>query len=217
MTGAATEDHRTRTARERRARMTSRLQRAAVECHAADPAGGLPTVDRVVEHAGVTRQTFYKYYASIDAAIEASADRLVADMVDELRARLPEGEPPLLLFAASLRLFLLRGADDPAWGAFVARGNMLDARSPLFTGMRGHLREARAAGRLSFEDIGAAVTLVVGAMRECLRLASAPGAGPAPEVDAISRMILRSLGLPEAEAAGVLNGARALAARRGSI
>src|SRR5580692_12919582 len=83
------EDHRVRVARERRDRMRKRLLTAVVESFARPKHDGTPTVDDIVEAAGVVRATFYKYFASIDEAVDAAGQELFSDM-DRSSAQLLE-------------------------------------------------------------------------------------------------------------------------------
>ncbi len=163
------EDHRVRVAAVRRERMEARLLQAVMECYADHVASGPPTVDEVIARADVSRATFYKYFNSVDEAIEKRASELVDDMVVSLRELVGSGMKPVLLFTVSVHLFLLRSVLDPTWAAFVARSDLLRADGVLIEGLTSHLRAALADKTLVFTDEDVARTLAVGTMREAIR------------------------------------------------
>src|SRR5271154_6284970 len=132
-------DHRVRVAKVRRERMGARLLQAVMECYAGHVLSGPPTVEEVIARADVARATFYKYFNSVDEAIEQRASQLVDEMIDSLKDLVGPQMRPVLLFTVSVHLFLLRSVLDPTWAAFVARGDLLRADGVLFKGMTMHL------------------------------------------------------------------------------
>ena len=195
-----TEDHRVRTSRLRRERMEARLLQAVTECYGERALDAPPTVEEVVRRTGVSRQTFYNYFQSIDEAIEKRASELVDDMIRSLQRMVPDDEAPIRQFTVSLRLFLARSAIDPVWGAFAARSNLMDADGELFRGMARHLTMAQAEGELSYADREAAMILAVGTMREAIRSVSRQPANREGLIDALTVMILIGVGSTRSKA-----------------
>ncbi|WIN00837.1 TetR family transcriptional regulator [Actinoplanes oblitus] len=70
------------------------------------------TVDEIVEAAGISRRTFFRYFASKeDVAIQLLAS-LGADMCDELRSR-PAGEPPATALRHAVGMAIDHCVDQP--------------------------------------------------------------------------------------------------------
>ncbi|MDI6104177.1 TetR family transcriptional regulator [Actinoplanes sp. NEAU-A12] len=70
------------------------------------------TVDEIVEAAGISRRTFFRYFSSKeDVAIQLLAS-LGTDMRDELRAR-PAGEPPATALRHAVGIAIDHCVDEP--------------------------------------------------------------------------------------------------------
>jgi AcrR family transcriptional regulator len=188
-------DHRVRVAKVRRERMVARLLQAVMECYAGHVPSGPPTVEEVTARADVSRATFYKYFKSVDEAIEQRASELVVEMIDSLKGLVGLQMRPVLLFTVSVHLFLLRSVLDPTWAAFVARGDLLRADGVLFKGMTMHLTAALADREVAFSDAVAARTLAIGTMRETIRSIAQTRHPRREFVDEITTMILIGLGI----------------------
>ena len=188
------EDHRIRVARVRRERTLARLLQAVMECYADHVLSGPPTVEEVIARADVSRATFYKYFNSVDEAIEQRASELVDEMVESLKGLIAIRMRPVLLFTVSVHLFLLRSVLDPTWAAFVARSDLLRADGHLLTGMTEHLSAAQSDGDLAFSEPDAARTLAVGTMREAIRSIARTVPPSRRFVEAVTMMVLVGLG-----------------------
>lgn len=163
------QDHRVRVAKVRRERMTERLLQATMECYASHVLSGPPSVDEVIARAGVSRGTFYKYFVSVDEAIEARAGELVDEMIAGLKGLVGHQTRPLMLFTISMHLFLMRSVLDRTWAAFVAHSDMLRPEGELFFGITKHLSESARQGEISFADAEAVRTVAIGVLRETIR------------------------------------------------
>ena len=199
----ASEDHRVRVAKVRRERMVARLLQAVMECYAEHVQSGPPTVEEVLARTDVSRATFYKYFNSVDEAIERRASELVDEMIVSLRDLVGPQMRAALQFTVATHFFLLRSVLDPTWGAFVARGDLLRVDGILFQGMTRHLAELLANGEVAFSDPEAARTLAIGTIREAIRLIARSAQPRRDYVDEITTMILVGLGMPR-EAARLL-------------
>ncbi|MBP6031104.1 MAG: TetR family transcriptional regulator [Sphingobium sp.] len=189
------EDHRVRVAKVRRERMVARLLQAVMECYAEHLQSGPPTVEEVIARADVSRATFYKYFNSIDEAIEQRASVLVEDMIESFKDLVETQMKPVMLFTVSVHLFLLRSVLDPTWAAFVARSDLLRAEGILFQGMTAHLAAALADHEVTFTDTEAARTIAIGTMREAIRLIAQSSHPRRVFVEEIAAMILISFGV----------------------
>lgn len=189
------EDHRVRVAKMRRERMTARLLQAVMECYAQHVLGGPPTVEEVIARATVSRATFYKYFNSVDEAIELRASELVDEMIESLKGLVTPQMKPVMLFTVSVHLFLLRSVLDPIWGAFVAHSNLIGADGVLFQGMTTHLAASLADGEMEYSDDEAARILAIGTMRESIRSIVLDDSPRRNFVDEVTRMILVGLGI----------------------
>jgi AcrR family transcriptional regulator len=200
----AAEDHRVRVARERRDRMRKRLLTAVVESFARPRRSSPPTVDEIVEAVGVVRGTFYKYFPSIDEAIEAAGQELFSDMDSSSAQLLEESGDGLSRLAAGIELFLIRIIIDPFWSAFIARADHLGRETPLRRAVAGDLSRAHAEGRLPIANMSAASTLVVGALTHAIRDLSQGVEDQRAYMEALTVMILCGLGVQPDEARAVM-------------
>ena len=190
------DDHRVRVAKVRRDRMVAKLLQAVMESYASHVLSGPPTVEEIIDQADVSRATFYKYFRSVDEAIETRAGELVDEMIESLKGLVRAEMKPVLQFTVSVHLFLLRGVLDPTWGAFVARSDLLRSDGPLISGLTMHLAASLDDHEVSFLDPEAARTLAIGTMREAIR-SIAHSDGPRREfVEEVMTLILIGLGLP---------------------
>jgi len=180
--------------------MVARLLQAMMECYAEHVLSGPPSVDEVIIRANVSRATFYKYFNSIDEAIEQRAGELVNEMVDSLRDLVEPQMKPVLLFTVGVHLFLLRSVLDPTWAAFVARSDLLHVNGPLFQGVTRHLAASLTERDLSFLDADAAVTLAIGTMREAMRSLAKTSHPTRKYVEGTTAMILIGLGCTQERA-----------------
>ena len=187
--------------------MEARLLQAVMECYAGHVLSGPPTVEEVIARAEVSRATFYKYFNSVDEAIEKRAEELVDEMVESLKDLVAPELKPALLFTVSVHLFLLRSVLDPTWAAFVARSDLLRADSVLLQGMTAHLASSMATDELAFADPEAARNLAVGTMREAIRSIARTGNPRRNFVDETTTIILIGLGTTRKRALSLVSDA----------
>jgi len=198
------EDHRVRVARERRDRMRKRLLTAVVESFSRPQRSGPPTVDDIVEAAGVVRGTFYKYFASIDEAIDAAGQELFSDMDSSSAQLLEESGDGLARLTTGIELFLLRVIIDPFWSAFIARADYLGRETALRRAVAIDLSRADVEGRISIENVSAASTLVVGALTHAIHDLTHGVDDQRAYIEALTVLILRGLGVQADEAKAVM-------------
>lgn len=194
------QDHRIRVAQQRRERMEAKLLDTVMICYAENVQEGPPTVDEVITRADVSRATFYKYFKSVDAAIDAQGRLLVEEMIEGLRGMMEAEFPGFARLTLAVYLFMLRGAQDRTWAAFVAHGDLLRAGSRLHIGLTLHLTDAKADGDIDYVDIDAARVLAVGPMQEALRVMVTSGPATRDYLEEVMAMTLIGLGATRARA-----------------
>ena len=185
--------------------MVARLLKAVMECYAGHVLAGPPTVDEVIARADVSRATFYKYFNSVDEAIEKRAGELVDEMIGSLKDLIDSEMKPVLLFTISVHLFLLRSVLEPTWGAFVARSDLLRGEGVLMQGLKLHLSSSLVEADLSFRDEEAARILAVGTMREAIRSIAQTNRPRRDFVEEITAIILVGLGSPTKKARSLVS------------
>ncbi len=157
----------------------------------------MPAVEAILDHASVSKATFYKYFASVDEAVGALGSDMVEDMVKSLIAILGDAPPPLFAMTTSVQLFLLRGVLEPQWASFVARGDALGGDTEARRGLTRHLRQAADQGQIDFEDYDAAIALALGSLIEGMhRFSTTSGQDRRQGIECLVVMILMGLGLP---------------------
>jgi AcrR family transcriptional regulator len=199
-----TEDHRVRVARERRDRTRKRLLTVVVESFARPRQDGPPTVDDIVEAAGVVRGTFYKYFASVDEAVDAAGQELFSDMDRSSAQLLEESGDGLSRLTAGIELFLIRVIIDPFWSAFIARADHLGRETALRRAVALDLSRAYAEGQVRIENVSAASTLIVGALTHAIHDLSQGIDDQRAYIEALTVMILCGLGVQPDEAKAVM-------------
>lgn len=187
--------------------MTARLLQSVMECYALHVLSGPPTVEEVIARADVSRATFYKYFNSVDEAIEERASELVDEMIESLKGVVGEQMKPILQFTVALHLFLLRSVLDPTWAAFVARSDLLRPNGELFQGVTGHLAAALVEGQVTFTVADAARNLAIGTMRETIRSIAQSDSPNRAFVEETTTMILCGLGVKRADARALVTDA----------
>lgn len=199
-------DHRVRVARERRERMRHRLLQSVLASYAAMPLGGPPPVETVIAQADVSKATFYKYFASIDEAVQALGHEMAEDMVEALKILYSPAHSPEFRMTTSMLIFITRSIREPLWATFVSRADVLGVGSEVRRGIQMHIGRARERGFLRFDSPEAAISLAMGSLEEAMRHAALTHAefGFTEEVPTFVRevllLILQGLGADHDEA-----------------
>lgn len=181
--------------------MRIRLLDAVLATCATRTEGGLPALDDVVARASVSKATFYKYFTSVEEAVEEVGRIHVDEMIHTLMALFDGPETPFFRMTVALQLFLLRGVIVPAWAAFASRPDTLAYDNILLRGITTHLEASCEAGIVQFADAEAAATIAIGTLREAMgHLARQNGEVSREYVEEVEVMILRAIGM-EGEAA----------------
>lgn len=114
----APEDHRVRVAADRRRRMLAQLSAAALRVMAQAGAEGT-TIDAIIQEAGVSRGTFYKYYDSPSSLIRAVGAELAEDLIRTVSPTLERFDDPAARLSAGFRTILHLARENPLLGQFL--------------------------------------------------------------------------------------------------
>jgi len=158
-------DPRTAAAVVRRARMRERLLDAVLDLYQPGQGNGSLVIDDVIHVAGVSRGSFYKYFDSLDAAVNELGKRMTADMIADFRRLFDDVADPLVRAVGGATMVMVRAWHDPRWGGFTCRVDYVDyfARASMFDLIvRGALQSARNGGQMKFRSLDVAVDLIVG-------------------------------------------------------
>lgn len=195
----------------RRAQMRSVLVEAAMQLFARQGVDAT-TIDEIVVLAGVAKGTFYNYFtdrADIARAVAAAIRHEFNAAVAELNEGIDD---PAVRVSRGVRLFMAIVARDPVKASMLARiydsGAAVEAQGNEH--LLGDIRDGVAKGRFIIPGEAAAVHLVVGlgttAMRHLLDAGAGAeilkGDGYARD---IATVLLRGLGVAEAQIAGILS------------
>ena len=187
------EDHRSRNARRKRVTTRSRLLAAVMHVHSDRADRPVAAVDDVLRITGLSRGTFYKYFTSMQQALDALGELLADEMTTGLMPVYDEIEPPLQRVAAGLHLFLRRGGTDVVWGMFIAHTDYPGGQTVLLSNIRHDLEAGRDRGMLRFASTELAIDFLLGVTKSGIHHLIRHGPSAARLFE-LSRMILIGLG-----------------------
>ncbi|WP_235954806.1 TetR/AcrR family transcriptional regulator [Sphingobium psychrophilum] len=202
-------DPRSRAAALRRELMRNRLLDTVFDLYQPGQANGHLVIDDVIQAAAVSRGSFYKYFDSLEAAVDALGERLTAGMIGDYRRLFDDGDDPLLRAVGGAAMAMLRAWHDPRWAGFTCRVDYVDyfERASTFDLMvRDALDAARSQGQMAFVLIDVAVDLIVGVTIEARRRLMRPSvAGPRAYMDEMIARTFYALDTPPLAVAAVLD------------
>jgi AcrR family transcriptional regulator len=187
-------DHRTRVGEERRARMRHRLVESAMRVFGQKGVGA-SVIEDVIADAGVSRGTFYNYFASNQDLLDAVEDELGRNLLDVVELRVLAVEGGAARLATGILLFLGVARDCPLFGRFVARIG-LQVTGPgglIHRYMPTHIRAGIAEGDLLPIPLPVALDLIAGPSVAAVERMMRGDAGPDHPVQIVAG-ILRALG-----------------------
>jgi AcrR family transcriptional regulator len=200
---------RTRTGKVRREKMLARLLSATMRVCADSNRRGNVVIDDVVREAGVSRGAFYRYFDTLDEAIETLGRRLADEISNEaysvfssqpnpnIRAALAAN--PVLRAAVGGQVMLCRATMDPVWARYLSNIHFLRDDSKFITRVRRNLEAGRSDGEIHFESIKVAIDYQVGAVLAAIRRCANDALPPSALVE-MNVLILRGLGLKNSAA-----------------
>lgn len=196
-------DHRPQVAAQRRERMRTRLMQSAFSI-AAQSGLSAVTIDAVIAQAGVARGSFYKYFDSTQALMEAVGKEVSDALLEAMHPVVSRIEDPARRIAAGVRIVLEMGRLHPSLAGFLVRSGWPAAElSPRFHEIVGAtLHTGMEQGRFSDMAPELAHSVVVGSIVGALHAGAGPGASERMPQQAAAA-VLRGLGLSAKEAARI--------------
>jgi len=190
-------DPRTAAAAIRRARMRDRLLDAVLDLYQPGQGSGSLVIDDVIRAAEVSRGSFYKYFDSLDAAVNELGERMTADLIADFRRLFDDVADPLVRAVGGAAMAMARAWHDPRWGGFTCRVDYVDyfARASMFDLLvRDALDAARDGGQMQFRSIDVAVDLIVGMTIEARRRLMLRSVEPRAYIDEMIERTFAGLG-----------------------
>jgi len=185
-------DYRARAAQTKRTRTRAQILDAVLVAYPGTDPNTSPVVEDVVREAKVSRATFYKYFASLDEAVEELGAQL-SDELTGLRASIySDVLNPTLRVATGFQLFLSRAVIDPDWASFITHGHRLNRDKDLRSAMRHDLEMGVAARVFEIEDMDVALDFIIAAKVDAMRHLRKGHAGRR-YINIVTSMYLRSL------------------------
>jgi AcrR family transcriptional regulator len=198
---SASEDHRTRVAALRREKMRARLLESALQVVATDGRVAL-SIDRLIQHAGVSRGTFYKYYDAPAGVIRELAVGISNELIELAEPMVLQVADPAARVASGLRALLHLCTGSPILGRFLLHLGWpdLDGKHLMFRHVKRDIEAAQRLGRFKSMPTDLALCLVgVTAVAGIQVLLTSSEAGEdLPQQT--SAAVLRALGMADGEA-----------------
>ena len=186
-----------------RARTRELLLDAAVRVFARKGAGAA-AIHEIAAEAGVANGTFYNYFETREALLEATSVRLAERLHLAVAASRTAVDDPAERVAIGCRRFVGQVTHDPVWAAALLRvwhstsTPSARAADPLLA----DLRAGRRRGRLRYGSEAAALDLVQGTVLAAMRTVL-EGRADAAHASAVATIVLRALGVPADEAESI--------------
>jgi AcrR family transcriptional regulator len=185
-------DHRVRAAHTKRVRTRAQILDAVLAAYPGSESEGPATVDAVLEKAKLSRATFYKYFTSLEQAVEELGSQLADELAVSYASIYREMEDPKERAATGFQLFLSRAAIEPNWGSFVSHAYNLNRDQGLLKQITQDLRAGIDSNDFVINDLDIAVDLVIGIKIEAIRQLKHKQQ-PRRYIEGITSMMLRSL------------------------
>ena len=199
-----TAERRVEIGRDRRNRSIQKLLESAARV-VADRGSARATIDDFIAAAGLSRGTFYNHFQTREALLDALWAHLGHAPFVEIQRACAQIEDPALRLVTEARLVVQKSAENPTWGWLVlAASSEGETVNPeLLSFPRPDLAIGQRAGRFTFDNLEVAGDLVVLGVRQAMRMALTGRASP-NYAGAICVMLLRSLGISEEQARGLV-------------
>lgn len=186
---------------ERRQRTQQKLIEAAARVVAARGESSA-SIDDFISEAGVARGTFYNYFATREALLEALWAHFGSTPFRAIQtacAAIPDAAESL---TAEARLVMYQAQRDPIWGwlVYYLSSGSDTLNDDLRAYPRDVLRRGIEQGRFKLDSIDAASDVVVSVVRMGMQ-GILTGARPLKHADDLCVLILMALGVPREESA----------------
>ena len=184
----------------KRERTRVQLVDAALRVIARKDAAALSILE-LAHEALVSHGTVYNYFRTREEIVDAVALRLADDLAEKQSQMFAGLEGGAVHLTLAVRSFVLRAAEDRAWGLVFLRVSAAAARLGHTVTRRtlGNLRLGLKAGTFRYQSEAAALDLVFGTTLAGMRTVLDGRAGPGHD-RAIAYTVLRGLGATHSEA-----------------
>lgn len=150
----------------------------------------LPVIDDFAKAAGVSRGTFYNYFATTRELLDACLVVLFDDVIELIAPRVADQPNPVIRLATAARLFYRKASAEPVFRGFL--GSVSGVGKMAARHGRADLIEAREQGLITIPDLALAEAVAFGIMVFALRAERAGVSDPA-RADEVVRTILIAL------------------------
>ena len=176
--------------------MRARLVTAIMELWPTTHSGISVVIDDVVNAAAVSRGSFYKYFSSLEEALDTIGRDLADEMTIGIMPVYDGLSNPVYRTAAGFQLFQWRAAFDPVWARFVSRTDHLFRDSELLANVMVDLQNGRKGGFYRFSSVELAASFVIGATNGGIsRIVT--GRSGTHEIFDLTEMVLQGLGVDD--------------------
>lgn len=189
-------DHRVRVAKERRERMRARLLKSVMVVYPEGTDSSPAVIDDVVRHADVSRGTFYKYFDSLNQAVEELGSQLASEMTEGATDIYTDLTDPPMRTATGFMIYLLRAYTDHRWGAFLSHMGLLSGDNPMVRNILDDIACGIDSGEYFVASPSIAADVLIGAKVEAVRRLIT-GNADLDYIHAVTTMVLRSFGVPK--------------------
>lgn len=190
------EDYRARSARRRRERMRAQLLEAVFKVYPRHASQGPAVISDVIDAAQVSRGTFYKYFNSVEEAVEELGRQLAGELAAAFGLMFEDIQNPLQRAAIAFQLYLIKAQMEPHWGAYIRHLNNIEQDNQFLQHLTADMTGGAAAGVFHIASTGAAIDLVTGSMIEGVKRI-VDGKADENYIPTLTVMMLRSLGVAE--------------------
>ena len=197
-------DHRIEVARRRREAMRARILAATMKTCSVNPKG-IPTIDDIIQVAGISRGAFYRYYNSSPEAIEDVGVALADELADAIESIYGSLADPLQRACVGTFLVMGRAVHDAEWASFMLRGDLTIHTSRVIEYIRQDMRAGFDAGYFRLANPDWAAEFLMG-----MNLTAIRGMMVRKDVEKEEyrheavRFLLRSLGVSEDDVVKVM-------------
>lgn len=159
------------------------------------------TIVSITERADVAQGTFYNYFQSREAIIDAvvhDSVELLGQRMDKLTAGMADAAE---IYSFSLRHLMGTAVSDPSWGWLIVRLGVAHETLVRTLGPRAarDLQIGVDTGRFTLPDVGLAAAMTFGALLSAMH-AHLEGTGPEDPTGLYAEYLLRMVGIPADEA-----------------
>jgi len=166
--------------------------------------GAAASINDIVAAAGISRPSFYNYYASVESLFESVTGAMIADMNTRIDESFGGIADPARRISIGVRHYCRRAHEDPDWANFLLHfalthpSIVAQARVAMLRDLENGVRSGRFP--IGEEQIGAAFGTIVGGVLTALMAVRAGASGHVAVGQQTAEALLRMLGLKAAEA-----------------